>query len=89
VDRGSRRFITELRETLPEFKLVDIFILFAILRASGVKTGSAETQGEHETSRLCCSYSTLVLRVSISIPTGAIDLKGKIIEQNGSNTTTS
>jgi len=41
VDRGSRRFITELHETLPEFKLVDIFILFAILGALGVKTGSA------------------------------------------------
>jgi len=75
VDRRNRRSITELNVTLPEFKLVDIFILFAILRALGVKTGSAETQGERETSRHRSSYNTLILRVSISIPTGAIDLR--------------
>jgi hypothetical protein len=88
VDKGSRRFITELHETFPEFKLVDILILFAILKALGVKTGSAETQGERETSRHRCLYNTLILRVLISIPTGAIDLRGKIIEQNGTNVTT-
>jgi hypothetical protein len=85
VDRGNRRSITELDEMLPEFKLVDIFILTAILRALGVKTGSDETQDECVTSRKRCSYNTLILRVSILISTGAIDLRGKIKKQSATN----